>query len=164
MYDIGQGNRQGLSETFDLAAFQAQLDGIAKQRWAEVDGAPRLLVGATPQTLPESAGAVEREFFEYYGTPRGHHPRATPGFDRISNASMARFWSFDQLSWISPRPVLLVAGEHAHSRFFSEQADGFATDPKELFIVPGAGHVDLYDRVDLIPFDKLKSFFDQHLV
>lgn len=63
----------------------------------------------------------------------------------------------------SPRPVLLVAGQNAHSRFFSEQAFGRAADPRELFIVPGAVHVDLYDRVDLIPFDKLITFFRQHL-
>ncbi|MGD9713926.1 MAG: alpha/beta hydrolase, partial [Thermomicrobiales bacterium] len=64
---------------------------------------------------------------------------------------------------ISPRPVLFVHGEKAHSRYFSETAYAAAAEPKELMIVPGASHVDLYDKVDVIPFDKLASFFSQHL-
>lgn len=77
--------------------------------------------------------------------------------------SYLHFRPFDHLDMISPRPVLLIAGENAHSRFFSEQAFERAADPKELFIVPGAGHVDLYDKVDLIPLDKLQAFFNEHL-
>lgn len=64
---------------------------------------------------------------------------------------------------ISPRPLLLIHGEKAHSRYFSENAYENAAEPKELVIVPGANHVDLYDKVDIIPFDKLTSFFNQHL-
>lgn len=64
---------------------------------------------------------------------------------------------------ISPRPVLLVHGEKAHSRYFSETAYAAAAEPKELMIIPGASHVDLYDKVDVIPFDKLASFFGRHL-
>ncbi|EKJ94924.1 hypothetical protein C241_16713 [Bradyrhizobium lupini HPC(L)] len=163
MYDIGQGNRQGLARELDLPAFQQTLQGIADQRWSEVDGAERRLVGATAKTLPVDADPITTEFWDYYGTPRGHHPRATPGFDMVSRAPMAAFWSFDKLPWISPRPLLFVTGDNAHSRHFSEQAYEFATEPKELFVVPNAGHVDLYDKVDLIPWDKLQSFFEQHL-
>jgi fermentation-respiration switch protein FrsA (DUF1100 family) len=65
---------------------------------------------------------------------------------------------------ISPRPLLLVHGEKAHSRYFSETAYAAAAEPKELVIVPGATHTDLYDRLNVIPFDKLASFFQQHLV
>ena len=64
---------------------------------------------------------------------------------------------------ISPRPVLLIHGEKAHSRYFSETAYAAAAEPKELMIIPGASHVDLYDRVDVIPFDKMTTFFNQHL-
>ena len=64
---------------------------------------------------------------------------------------------------IAPRPVLLIHGEKAHSRYFSETAFAAAAEPKELLIIPGANHTDLYDRVDLIPFDKLQSFFSKHL-
>ena len=64
---------------------------------------------------------------------------------------------------ISPRPVLLIHGEKAHSRYFSETAYAAAAEPKELLIVPGASHVDLYDRTDVIPFDRLEAFFTRHL-
>ena len=64
---------------------------------------------------------------------------------------------------ISPRPILLIHGEKAHSRYFSEAAYAAAAEPKELMIIPGASHVDLYDRIDVIPFEKLTRFFNQHL-
>jgi fermentation-respiration switch protein FrsA (DUF1100 family) len=64
---------------------------------------------------------------------------------------------------ISPRPILFVVGEHAHSRYFSEDAYELASDPKELYVVPNAGHVDLYDQRDLIPFDNLEEFFTKNL-
>ena len=71
--------------------------------------------------------------------------------------------SFANLEWISPRPVLFVTGDHARSRICSEQAFKKASQPKEFHVVPHAGHVDLYDRVELIPFDKLTAFFTEHL-
>jgi uncharacterized protein len=64
---------------------------------------------------------------------------------------------------IAPRPMLLIAGENAHSRYFSEDAFEAAAEPKELMIIPNAVHVDLYDRIDKIPFKKLEKFFRQHL-
>jgi fermentation-respiration switch protein FrsA (DUF1100 family) len=64
---------------------------------------------------------------------------------------------------ISPRPVLIIAGENAHSRYFSEDAYNMAAEPKELMIIPKAVHVDLYDKIDIIPFDKLESFFNENL-
>jgi fermentation-respiration switch protein FrsA (DUF1100 family) len=76
------------------------------------------------------------------------------------------FFSFPMaanIQMISPRPILLVAGEKAHSRYYSEDLYKMASEPKELVIVPGADHVDLYDRLDKIPFDKLTSFFIQNL-
>ncbi len=76
------------------------------------------------------------------------------------------FMNFPQLTYIrsiSPRPILFVVGEHAHSRYFAEDAYQAAAEPKELSVVPGAGHVDLYDKVDLIPFDNLEDFFTRHL-
>ena len=66
---------------------------------------------------------------------------------------------FFMIKEISPRPVLFIAGEHAHSRYFSEDAYQEASEPKELYIVPGANHVDLYDRMDKIPFEKISEFF-----
>ena len=76
---------------------------------------------------------------------------------------MMLFSSFDHLHWMSPRPVLFITGDHAHSRIFSEQAFQKTSEPKELLVVPNAGHVDLYDRVNVIPWEKLTSFFTEHL-
>jgi len=73
------------------------------------------------------------------------------------------FYPFADIETISPRPMLFIAGENAHSREFSEEAYRLASQPKELVVVAGAGHVDLYDRVNLIPFDKLTSFFRTRL-
>jgi fermentation-respiration switch protein FrsA (DUF1100 family) len=73
------------------------------------------------------------------------------------------FYPFNDIHTISPSPMMFIAGENAHSRAWSEQAFQLAGEPKELVIVPGAGHVDLYDRVSLIPFDRLITFFTQNL-
>ena len=73
------------------------------------------------------------------------------------------FYPFNDIETISPRPMLFIAGEKAHSIEFSEEAYRLAAQPKELYIVPGAGHVDLYDRLNFIPFDKLTSFFTEYL-
>jgi len=163
MYDIGQAVRQGLAKTLDTAALRRTLDGIAAQRWAEVDGAERAMVIGTPEELTERSTAIDREFYDYYRTPRGHHPRSTTAITVTTGAPMALFSAFEHLGWISPRPVLFVTGDRAHSRHFSEQAFARAAEPKELYVVPGAGHVDLYDRVNLIPWNELTAFFTRHL-
>jgi fermentation-respiration switch protein FrsA (DUF1100 family) len=77
--------------------------------------------------------------------------------------SFFSFPMYANIEMISPRPILLVAGENAHSRYYSEDVYRMASDPKQLLIVPGADHVDLYDRMDKIPFDKLAEFFTKHL-
>jgi fermentation-respiration switch protein FrsA (DUF1100 family) len=73
------------------------------------------------------------------------------------------FYPFNDIETISPRPMLFITGDQAHSKEFSEDAFKRAGQPKELYIVPGAGHVDLYDRTDVIPFDKLTDFFRKNL-
>ena len=163
MYDIGQASRQGLAARLDTAALRKSLQAVAAQRWAEVDGAERTMVIGTPQVITEESSEIDREFYDYYRTSRGHHPRSTTAMSFTGNAPMTLFSAFEHLDWISPRPVLFITGDRAHSRIFSEQAYARASQPKELYIVPGAGHVDLYDRVSLIPWDKLTSFFTQHL-
>ena len=163
LYDIPQAQRQGLSPTLDLAQMKKGLDQVATARWAAVDGTQPAVLPGTPVALTSSSTAIDREFYAYYRTPRGQHPRATTGFTSTSHAQLRLGGSFERLSWIAPRPILFVTGDRAHSRLFSEQAYKLATGPKELFIVPGAGHVDLYDRVNLIPFDKLTMFFRQNL-
>ncbi|MFH4201668.1 alpha/beta hydrolase, partial [Acinetobacter baumannii] len=79
------------------------------------------------------------------------------------NVKFLNFYPFNDIETISPRPMLFITGDQAHSKEFSEEAYKLAGQPKELYYVKGAGHVDLYDRVDLIPFNKLTSFFKQNL-
>lgn len=162
MYDMGGAKWAWNGEAVSDEARIKTLTDIGEQRWAEAAGAPTQY-GALPETLTDQTDPITREFFDYYRTPRGAHPRATTAMKVSGDASYLHFRPFDHVNMISPRPVLLVAGANAHSRFFSEQAIERAAEPKELFIVQGAGHVDLYDKVDLIPWDKLQSFFEQHL-
>ena len=147
----------------DPAALKALQQRVAAQRWAEVDGAERAMAPGTPEALTESSSPMDREFFGYYRAPRGQHPRSTTAFTVTSSAPMSLLSAFDHLDWLAGRPVLFVTGERALSRMFSDQAYARAAEPKELYVVPGAGHVDLYDRVNLIPWDKLTAFFTQHL-
>lgn len=163
MYDMGGAMWAWAGRPMAPAARLEALTAIGQQRWAEAGGAQTKYV-ALPEVLPADADAITREFFDYYRTPRGAHPRATTAMSMSGNAAYLHFRPFDRVDMISPRPVLLIAGQEAHSRFFSEQALERAAEPKELFLVPNAGHVDLYDRVDLIPWDKLQAFFEQHLV
>jgi fermentation-respiration switch protein FrsA (DUF1100 family) len=162
MYDMGGAKYAWGGEPMDAETRLQTLTAIGEQRWAEAAGAATQY-GALPEVLTDDTDANTREFFDYYRTPRGAHPRATTAMAVSADPSYLHFRPFDHVDMISPRPILLVAGENAHSLFFSEQAFERAAEPKELFLVPGAGHVDLYDRVELIPFDKLQSFFEEHL-
>jgi fermentation-respiration switch protein FrsA (DUF1100 family) len=119
--------------------------------------------------LKDDTHPIQREFFDFYRTPRGEYtpkgssPQVTTHPTVSSNVKFMNFYPFNDIETISPRPMLFITGDIAHSREFSEEAYKLAGQPKELVIVPGAGHVDLYDRVNLIPFDKLTSFFRSNL-
>src|SRR5215207_7068467 len=135
MYDIGQAARQGLAERLDTAALKRSLEHIAAQRWAEVDGAERTMVIGTPEAITERSTEIDREFYDYYRTPRGQHPRSTTAMTLTSSAPTSLFTAFEQLDCISPRPVLFITGDKAHSRLFSEHAYQRASQPKELYVV-----------------------------
>jgi fermentation-respiration switch protein FrsA (DUF1100 family) len=163
MYDIGQANRQGLARVADPTAEKQAIEAAAEQRWADYAADRPAVASGVVDVLTAETDPVSREFHDYYREPRSQHPRATNEITVTSRGALFRFDASNGLETLSPRPVLFVMGETAHSRVFSEMAHERAAEPKELFVVPGAGHVDLYDRVDLIPWDKLQSFFDQHL-
>ena len=170
MYDMGAVNRHGLRKAVTLEQRKAAIAAAAERRWPEFAGANATYTSGTVDELTAGSSPIEREFYDFYRTPRGEftpkgqsrllttHPTLT------SNPKFMNFYPFNDMETISPRPMLFVAGEVAHSREFSEDAYALAAEPKELLIVPGAGHVDLYDRVNLIPFAKLQDFFAQHLV
>ena len=164
MYDISRVHRNGWMESSDDADRHARLASIADQRWADVDaGSPKLLP-TFPATMPTSGlDPITQEFFEYYVTDRGHHPRSIGGFTITSTPAHVNFGQLAHVADIAPRPILLITGENAHSRYFAETVYEQTKGNSELIVVPGARHIDLYDRVDLIPFDKLESFFNQAL-
>ena len=94
---------------------------------------------------------------------RGHHPNARGRFNTTSSLPFINFPVMNYIKSISPRPILFIAGDIAHSLYFSKDAYEAAAEPKELYIVSNARHIDLYDRVDMIPFDKLETFFNESL-
>lgn len=163
MYDIGQAQRQGLMATANPEAEKNMLKAAAEQRWTDFASGKTTYGNGIAAELTADTDPVSREFYEYYRTPRGQHPRGTNALSMNSMSALFQFDALTHIEAVSPRPLLFVMGETAHSRIFSEQAFARAVDPKELFIVSGAGHVDLYDKVDLIPWGKLQSFFDTHL-
>jgi uncharacterized protein len=164
MYDHHRLFSKGFGDSMTEEDRNNTLDAIAEQRYADFEGhAPVLTQRGAPIGFDENTDPIGREFGEFYSTPRGYHPNAITQFTMTSSMSFMNFPLLSNLKWISPRPILFVTGEHAHSRYFSEDAYELAAEPKELYVVPGAGHVDLYDKTDLIPFDKLEEFFTKHL-
>lgn len=163
MYDMGGANRNGLRNSVTPEQRQDILAQAAQQRDVEFAGGETEYVGGTPQELTEESSAIDREFYDFYRTARGHSPDTTTQPTLSSNVRFMNFYPFEDIETISPRPMLFITGDQAHSREFSEQAYQLASEPKQLVIVPGAGHVDLNDRVDLIPLDTLGTFFQTHL-
>lgn len=169
MYDMGSANRNGLGHAVTLEQRKKLLEEAAAQRQVEFNGGETAYTSGTVHELTENSSPIEREFYAFYRTPRGEvtpegaSPLTTTHPTLTSNVKFMNFYPFNDMETISPRPLLFITGENAHSREFSEDAYARAADPKELFIVPGAGHVDLYDRASLIPFDKLTAFFTANL-
>lgn len=159
MYDMGAANRDGLRKSVTLEQRKAIIEQAAAQRDVEFAGGSIQYTGGTPEELTADSTAVDREFYDFYRTARGYHPNTTTHPTLATNTKFMNFHPFADLDLVAPRPLLFIAGDQAHSREFSEDAYRLATGPKELFWVPGAGHVDLYDRVGLIPFGKLTDFF-----
>ena len=162
-------SRNGLKHSLTLEQRKQIMAEAAEQRYAEFLGGETKYTGGTVHQLTEKSSPIEREFYEFYRTQRGEFtpdgatPMTTTHPTLSSNVKFMNFYPFEDIETISPRPMLFITGENAHSREFSEDAYRLAAEPKELYIVPGAGHVDLYDRVSLIPFNKLESFFKEYL-
>lgn len=169
MYDMGAANRDGLHKSVTAAQRQDAIRTAADQRLAESKGAKPEYIGGTPVALTASSTAVDREFYDFYRTkrgeftPKGDSPQTTTKPTLSSNVAFMNFYPFARIAEIAPRPVLFIAGDQAHSLEFSQDAYRRAGEPKQLLLVPGAGHVDLYDRVNLIPFDRLTEFFKGNL-
>ncbi len=165
MYDMGAASRNALKHSQTLEQRKKIIEEAAEQRYVEFTGGETKHTGGTVHELKENTHPIQREFYDFYRTRRGEFttagssPRLTTHPTLSSNTKFMNFYPFSDIETISPRPMLFITGDTAHSREFSEEAYKLAGQPKELVIVPRAGHVDLYDRVELIPFDKLTDFF-----
>ena len=166
MYDMTRLMSKGYNDSVTLDQRTKTLEQLGQQRWADAEkGAPAYgpvsleLKGGEPQFVVDYAA--------YYKSPkRGFHPRAINSNASWTQTTPLSFMNMPILTYIaeiSPRPVLFIHGEKAHSRYFSETAYAAAAQPKELMIIPGATHTDLYDQVDKIPFDKIADFFGKNL-
>jgi uncharacterized protein len=156
---------KGYNDSVTLAQRTQMLEQLSQQRWKDAEkGSPAYQPPYNKLQGGEAQFMVD--YHDYYARPRGYHSRAVNSLNAWTQTTPLSFMNMPILTYIaeiSPRPVLFVHGEKAHSRYFSETAYDAAAQPKELVIIPGASHVDLYDRVDVIPFDKLTSFFKLHL-
>lgn len=169
MYDMGAASRNALNKSLTLEQRKKIISDAAEQRYAEYTGGETKYTGGTVHKLDADTDPIQREFYDFYRTPRGEYtptggsPETTTHPTLSSNTKFMNFYPFNDIETISPRPMLFITGDQAHSREFSEDAYQRAAEPKELVIVPNAGHVDLYDRIELIRFDKLESFFKANL-
>ncbi|MGE4251293.1 MAG: alpha/beta hydrolase [Parvibaculaceae bacterium] len=165
MYDMTRVMSKGYNDSVTLDQRMQTLEQLSRQRWVDAENG---IPAYQPPYNDLKGGAAQFlvDYHDYYRTPRGYHARAVNSGNSWTQTTPLAFMNMPILSYIkeiSPRPILFIHGEKAHSRYFSETAYAAAAEPKELMIIPGANHVDLYDRVDVIPFDKLTTFFNEHL-
>jgi len=182
MYDMSRSISRGYRDSYTLAQRQQIIAYLGQRRWDDAarghatpglhelffdeNGKPVELDRCLPETLPPAANPVLAAFFDYYRTPRGFHPRAINSTTAWTATTPMPFFAFPlatHLDMVAPRPIMLIAGAQAHSLYYSEDVYKAAPGPKELVVVPGADHVDLYDRLDKIPFDRIAGFFRKAL-
>jgi len=167
MYDMSRVMASGWLDKMTSEERTKLLTQMSEQRWADAKaGKPAYGPDLNPRKLAANADTIAKEYWDYYRTPRGYHERSINSNGSWAVTSAFSFMNFPLLTHIaeiSPRPVLIVVGDHAFSKYFGEDAYKAASEPKELYVVQNAGHVDLYDRMDKIPFDKLESFFNRYL-
>ncbi|EFK35759.1 Uncharacterized conserved protein [Chryseobacterium gleum] len=167
MYDMTRVISKGYNDVVTLEQRTKTLEDLNQQRWKDAETGEQAYTSShLPEKLTGSEPQFIKDYFNYYKTPRGFHERSvnsTKGWRLTSALSFMNMPILSYIKEISPRPMLLIAGENAHSRYFSEDIYKMAAEPKELMIIPNAVHVDLYDKVDVIPFEKLENFFRTHL-
>lgn len=167
MYDMTRVTANGYfdAEDSEQARFEKK-KAMNAQRIEDYKSGSYALAGGVVDSLPEDAPQFVKDYYAYYKTPRGHHSRSLNSNGGWNVTSSLSFLNMPILQYSSEirSAVLLVHGEKAHSRYFSETAYSKLTgDNKELLIIPGANHTDLYDQMDIIPFEKLNAFFTEYL-
>ena len=165
MYDMSRVNANGYFDAMDADARYELRKQLNAQRTEDYRKGTYALAGGVVDPLPDDAPQFVKDYYGYYKTPRGYHKRSlnSNGWNKTSSLS---FMNMPILSYSDEirSAVLMIHGEKAHSRYFSEDAlKKLKGDNKELLIIPGANHVDLYDQLDVIPFDKITHFFQTYL-
>ena len=168
MDDMSRGNARGYfdAEDSEAARFEKRR-ALNAQRTADYKSGEYARAGGVVDPLPEDAPDFVRDYYAYYKTPRGYHPRSLNSNQGWNVTSALSFLNMPILQYSQEirSAVLLVHGEKAHSCYFSRDAFARLTgDNKELMIIPGAVHTDLYDNMAVIPFDEITDFFKQYLV
>lgn len=167
LYDMTRVMSKGYNDVVTPEQRTLTLEQLAQQRWNDTEnGSPAKGSRNLPEKLQGNEPQFVKEYFDYYRTPRGFHERSLNSNGAWLVTNPLSFMNMPILTYvkeISPRPMLLIAGDSAHSRYFSEDIYKAAAQPKEIMIIPSAVHVDLYDKLDKIPFNKLETFFKQHL-
>ena len=182
MYDMSRSMSRSHKDGYTREQRHQVVDYLSQQRWADAESGTyalgyhevpfdedgRIVKGqrVLPERLPAGADPVLAAFFDYYRTPRGYHARSINSASAWTATTPMSFFEFPMaanIDMIAPRPIMLVHGANAHSRYYSEDVHKAASGPKELVIVPDADHVDLYDNLRKIPFDRLEAFFKQSL-
>ncbi|MFI2287500.1 alpha/beta hydrolase [Streptomyces niveus] len=182
MYDMSRSMSRGHEDYYTPEQRQKVVDHLSRQRWIDAENGTYTRLShevpfdengnvapsnrVLPKTLPADADSITSSFFDYYRTERGYHPRSinsTTAWTATTPMSFFAFPLMTNIDMLAPRKALLVAGADAHSRYYSEDVQAKAPDTVDLMIIPGADHVDLYDRKDLIPFDRLDEFFTKNL-
>ena len=167
MYDMSRVTANGYFDSMDEDARYELRKKLNEQRTIDAKNGSYALAGGVVDPLPEDAPQFVKDYYAYYKTPRGYHPRSLNSNNGWNVTSSLSFINTPLLTYSSEirSAVLLVHGEKAHSRYFSEDAfKKLKGDNKELLIVPGASHVDLYDNVaGVIPYDKIEKFIRDNM-
>lgn len=166
MYDMSRVTANGYFDVMDADARYEMRKQLNAQRTEDYRHGTYAQAGGVVDPLPADAPQFVKDYHAYYKTPRGYHKRSLNSNNGWNKTSALSFMNMPILSYSDEirSAVLMIHGEKAHSRYFSEDAfKKLKGDNKELLIIPGASHVDLYDRMDVIPFDKIEQFFRTYL-
>ena len=167
MYDMTRVTANGYFDSEDSARQRNEKRAaLAARRTQDYRDGIYRRAGGVIDPLPADAPQFVRDYYDYYKTPRGYHERSLNSNDGWNKTSALSFVNMPILAYSDEirSAVLLIHGEKAHSRYFSEDAFKRLTGSnKELMIVPGASHTDLYDNSAVIPFDRMESFFRENL-
>ena len=167
MYDMTRVNANGYFDAADNEEARYNMKkALNDQRTKDYKAGTYALAGGVPDKLPDDAPQFVKDYYAYYKTPRGYHERSLNSNAGWNVTSSLSFINMPLLQYAGEirSAVLIVHGEKAHSRYFSEDAfKKLKGDNKKLMIIPGASHTDLYDNMEKIPFAEIEKFFAEYL-